>query len=567
MSGKGPSLYKTSAPPTPPEIPNHHKPHSTGNINKLARSLCMGLQRQQGNRTEAWQVTDKEKQKPANALNQPLLSFLFFLVRSSDSRLNRVNVAEDASDSIADEGRRTFGPQFTYPLFGEEETLFGYKHPVVRLHYSAGSLYSFLGMSYTYKIDNDPDAIAKAKRIGGVAPKADDVLAIVRNKLPEKGYTDDYNTFMEHVRRDEQGGFKPVGEKLFEYSLKHEQPGTVYEVYKANFSTPRFKAYNAALQVLLLFFIEGASAIDEEDEAWEAYLVFERREIVSGAGSVGATGYAWSLVGFSTIYTFWCWPDSKRLRISQVLILPPYQGKGHGKELYNALKRDFILRKEVIDFGVEDPNDEFQNLRDVCDVKDLLHAVNVARKSLSPPLSQSMLPSAVLPSQIGQADGATRQALDQVIAQVKDGAYKLSKGQRTRCIEMLQLHFLDRKSKSDATAFRLSVKKRLFKHNEEVLSGMEASEMKAKLQETYENVEQGYRDILRRTVLHNENQKVSAPANKKEKKERVPSAYNMFMKTELSRVKSEDPKLTHKEAFKIAAGNWKDSDVNPSNKK
>ncbi|KAI8845185.1 yabby protein-domain-containing protein [Chytriomyces cf. hyalinus JEL632] len=60
--------------------------------------------------------------------------------------------------------------------------------------------------------------------------------------------------------------------------------------------------------------------------------------------------------------------------------------------------------------------------------------------------------------------------------------------------------------------------------------------------------------------------KVSAPA-KKEKKERVPSAYNMFMKTELSRVKSEDPKLTHKEAFKIAAGNWKDSDVNPSNKK
>jgi hypothetical protein len=36
---------------------------------------------------------------------------------------------------------------------------------------------------------------------------------------------------------------------------------------------------------------------------------------------------------------------------------------------------------------------------------------------------------------------------------------------------------------------------------------------------------------------------------------RDPSPYNLFMKKELSRVKASNPKLDHKEAFKVAAGN------------
>lgn len=40
-------------------------------------------------------------------------------------------------------------------------------------------------------------------------------------------------------------------------------------------------------------------------------------------------------------------------------------------------------------------------------------------------------------------------------------------------------------------------------------------------------------------------------------KKRGLSDYNKFMKTEIKKVKSENPKLTHQEAFKKAAGNWK----------
>jgi hypothetical protein len=43
---------------------------------------------------------------------------------------------------------------------------------------------------------------------------------------------------------------------------------------------------------------------------------------------------------------------------------------------------------------------------------------------------------------------------------------------------------------------------------------------------------------------------------KKEKKTRPPSDYNIFMKTEVSRLRSENPSLKNTEAFKLSTQNW-----------
>jgi len=43
------------------------------------------------------------------------------------------------------------------------------------------------------------------------------------------------------------------------------------------------------------------------------------------------------------------------------------------------------------------------------------------------------------------------------------------------------------------------------------------------------------------------------------------SPYNKFMKSELAKVKAENPNMNHKEAFKTAAQRWKDSPENPKN--
>jgi len=46
---------------------------------------------------------------------------------------------------------------------------------------------------------------------------------------------------------------------------------------------------------------------------------------------------------------------------------------------------------------------------------------------------------------------------------------------------------------------------------------------------------------------------------------RQPTAYNVFMKAELAKLKAEQPELHHREAFKIAAAGWTDSPQNPKN--
>ena len=46
---------------------------------------------------------------------------------------------------------------------------------------------------------------------------------------------------------------------------------------------------------------------------------------------------------------------------------------------------------------------------------------------------------------------------------------------------------------------------------------------------------------------------------------RMLSAYNVFMKGEVAKVKAEHPELVHRDAFKLAAERWQTSPMNPQN--
>ena len=46
------------------------------------------------------------------------------------------------------------------------------------------------------------------------------------------------------------------------------------------------------------------------------------------------------------------------------------------------------------------------------------------------------------------------------------------------------------------------------------------------------------------------------PQRREKRSKRAPSAYNLFMKAELAKVKAERPNLDHKQAFKVAASRW-----------
>ncbi|XP_044504516.1 putative axial regulator YABBY 2 isoform X2 [Mangifera indica] len=46
------------------------------------------------------------------------------------------------------------------------------------------------------------------------------------------------------------------------------------------------------------------------------------------------------------------------------------------------------------------------------------------------------------------------------------------------------------------------------------------------------------------------------PIRPPEKRQRVPSAYNRFIKDEIQRIKASNPDISHREAFSTAAKNW-----------
>jgi len=68
------------------------------------------------------------------------------------------------------------------------------------------------------------------------------------------------------------------------------------------------------------------------------------------------------------MYNYYAYPDKKRSRISQILILPKYQNAGHGAELTECVLRDVYQCPRTVDVTAESPSSEFIRLRDDKDV-------------------------------------------------------------------------------------------------------------------------------------------------------------------------------------------------------
>ncbi|KAI9098262.1 histone acetyltransferase type B catalytic subunit [Phlyctochytrium arcticum] len=341
----------------------------------------------------------------------------------------------------ASQDSEEFHPEFTYPIFGETETINGYQDLEVKLHYGMGSLELYLGVSYSKR---DP--------MGPV----DDIEALLRDKLPH----DYHKSLAEYVPACQaaEASFVPPGTKVWVSEADAERQ---LEIYQCNFSTPRFREYHRRLQVFLLWYIEGASFIEEEDDRWEMALMFEKKAT--------ANGPRYAIVGYTTFYSFFNYPNRQRMRISQFIILPPFQGRGYGETLYRTLYQRFLDDPKIAEITVEDPNEEFSTMRDKCDLIELLTRKVFA--DLRPPIDQSF---------------PSRMAIK----------YKLSKRQVERCMEMALLRSLNRKDKKMTREVRLLIKRRLFKHNEEALMTLEKEVRLEKLDESYSAVEEDHLRIL-----------------------------------------------------------------------
>nr|OQO23818.1 hypothetical protein B0A51_08140 [Rachicladosporium sp. CCFEE 5018] len=434
-----------------------------------------------------------------------------------DSETIEEQVAEWSSNSNEcftfhlDGHDETFKPAFTYPIFGEEESIFGYQGLAIDLRLRKFDLQPKLEVTWDEKFPSS----------AGVEPT--DVKAALEDFLPECAFSGPT------VERDLSEG--PPGELTHSYT----KDGVKYEVWVSDVNDGLAERILANVQALVPMFIEGGTIVDvagdkTQGARWKLHLLYECR----------GTPASYSLIGFGTSYRIFTLPDRKdplpehmallqspemrqqllsrgadvfptllndsprlesfldnpsRERISQFLILPPYQGASHGSQLYHAMYTHLTTSPSVLELTVEDPNEAFDDLRDL---SDLLRLRQTSPEFCALPHIPTHL---IVPFDVRE--------------RIRKET-KLQSRQFDRLVEMQTLSFIPPTHRSKARLtkkehstneqdktywfWRLYVKQRLYIFNRDVLIQVEGDERAKALDSAFESVVQGYSAMLERVL-------------------------------------------------------------------
>jgi histone acetyltransferase 1 len=200
-----------------------------------------------------------------------------------------------------------------------------------------------------------------------------------------------------------------------------------------------------------------------------------------------------------------------RQRISQFLILPPYQEHGHGGSLYKTIYKTLLNDPTVLEITVEDPSEKFDDLRDYCDLGHLRSLPEFTKIKINTNISvpkKGRLPTAKL---------VDTKALEAVrISQ------KLAPRQFSRLTEMQLLSTVPSSSRSLSSTnsalnalrakrdpltadadkihrfWQLLTKQRIYKHNKDQLMQLDRLDRIDKLAETLGMLEADYIRLLAR---------------------------------------------------------------------
>jgi len=191
----------------------------------------------------------------------------------------------------------------------------------------------------------------------------------------------------------------------------------------------------------------------------------------------------YTMVGYTTLYKFINFPVCDfRQRLSQILILPPYQRRGHGQALLQVVY-GLTAQNDCVETTVEDPSPIFQIVRDLTDVQNCKKKGFFLKKPGEKPRSLD--------------------ALDADYAKVVRASLRITELQVRRCYEVFRLSSTDMQNEWLYKEYRMDVKKRLAKaHAEElaVLSG-DGRDRRARLHQIYKDLEEAYFAVTKRAKL------------------------------------------------------------------
>lgn len=177
--------------------------------------------------------------------------------KQSSYTVTKVRDREDLEDEDA-----TFHPAFAHQVFGENESIFGYKDLRVRIYYTAGSMNIYLGHKYSQRVDD----------FHGQGLRADDVMGKLSELITTGCYYTSIDEFCTKLDKEEQ--FRPLGEKVDELVVHDDDSGAeqTFEFYKCDIKTPGFVPFHARLQTFIMWFVDAGSYIDTDDPQWTFYV-------------------------------------------------------------------------------------------------------------------------------------------------------------------------------------------------------------------------------------------------------------------------------------------------------
>lgn len=305
-----------------------------------------------------------------------------------------------------------------------------------------------------------------------------------------------------------------------------------YEIWQGTLADPAIRQLNTRIQLLIPLFIEGGSYIGQtpdsdatetdmaDGDRWTLFLLYRKQPSITDP-----TKSSYVFIGYSTVYRFfyfqtpptppasphhdWELPQGNldlaqlpcRTRLSQFLILPPFQGSGHGARLYKSIFEHYHKHTQTHEFTVENPNEAFDELRDACDLNFLRTIPEFTALRLNPDVTVGK--KGLIPQLIKGGEN-----LEAVRTKTK-----IAPRQFARVLEMHIMSQLpdsvrpriepDEKIPSKTAADRhierlwqLLVKQRLYRHNKDVLAQIEPAERIEKLGETLLGVELEYARLL-----------------------------------------------------------------------
>lgn len=404
---------------------------------------------------------------------------------------------EEAENDIRSD---SFFPDFVHQFFVNQERIFGYKRPILRIFYTAGRLKRYIKFDYDDKLTREKDGI-----------DADDVMDNLSPILEGLEYTQDLNQFIKEVSSKEEEQFRPPGDLLYEFEVDYKKPmilsraqkesleergeldavtsqngdrnsngcstngkksqngdelkptqapssstsgltttmgishqsGTCkkkFQIFHANGSTKGFEQFQAQMQTLVMWFIESATMIDMiEDPKWDCFMIFEKYNPTTSEDP-GATPVStedrYYFAGYATVYRYYAYPDRTRPRVSQVLILPPYKRNGLGTTLLQSIYSYYKKQPATLDITAEDPDEEFISMRDLLDCANCQELPCFEPEKLKGGWTEEM----------------AKEAQDKL---------KLCRRQTRKVYEILRLKYTDKSDEEQYKNYRLEIKNRL----------------------------------------------------------------------------------------------------------